>query len=162
MSPYYGYFVLQAMDATGHQPDGIALIRRYWGDMLRRGATTWWEKFDPSWTDNFNQILDKMNYLSLSHGWSTGPTSFLTETVLGVKPTGAGYDTVDIHPHLGDLSWAEGDIPTPKGLIHVRLEGGNGLPTATVTIPNGVVADIRLGNQSLKENSAGTYRVTGS
>jgi len=160
MSPYYGYFVLQAMTKLDHPQTGLDLIRRYWGDMLRRGATTWWEKFDPAWPEDMKATLDKMPYLSLSHGWSTGPTSFLTETILGVRPTGAGFKTVEIAPHLGDLTWAEGDVPTPNGLIHVRVDRKGDSVTAGVTLPAHVSATISLGGKSLKADQAGVYQLT--
>ena len=65
-------------------------------------------------------------FVSLCHGWSSGPTSWLTERVLGIRPTSGGFKTADIAPDLGDLSWAEGDVPTPRGLIHERasMDGG--------------------------------------
>jgi len=160
MSPYYGYFVLQAMAKLGQPQAGLELIRRYWGDMLRRGATTLWEKFDPVWPEDMKATLDKMPYLSLSHGWSTGPTSFLTETILGVRPTGAGFKTVEIRPQLGDLTWAEGDVPTPNGLIHVRVDRKGDSVTASVTLPANVSATISLGGKSLKADQPGVYQVT--
>lgn len=160
MSPYYGYFVLQTMGKLGHNQDALNLIRRYWGDMLRRGATTWWEKFDPSWPENFKLVLDQTPYLSLSHGWSSGPTSYLISTVLGVRPTGAGFGTVDIQPELGDLKWAEGDVPTPNGLIHIRVERKKNRLTAVVKLPPGLVATILLPGKTLKADKVGTYRIS--
>jgi hypothetical protein len=160
ISPYYGYFVLQAMEKLFHNQDGLGLIRRYWGDMLRRGATTWWETFDPSWPEGMKVALDKVIYLSLSHGWSSGPTTYLTETVWGVRPTGAGFSTVDIRPELGDLTWAVGDVPTPNGLIHVRVERKKGRQTAVVKLPPHISATIQLLGKTLKADKAGTYRIS--
>ena len=159
MSPYYGYFVLNAMKKLDLQQDALDLIRRYWGDMLKRGATTWWEEFDPSWPD-VQKTLDRNNYLSMCHGWSSGPTSYLTETVLGVVPTSGGYKTVDIAPQLGDLTWAEGDVPTPNGLIHVRVDRRGDSVTAAVALPAHVSATISLGGKSLKADKAGNYHLT--
>ena len=160
MTPYYGNFVLQAMATLSHHQAGLDLIRRYWGDMLRRGATTWWEKFDPSWPDDFKWALDQTAYLSLCHGWSSGPTSYLTETVLGVRPTGAGFTTVEIRPELGDLTWAEGDVPTPNGVIHVRIMREQGRQTVVVMLPPHIAASIQLAGKTLAADHAGTYRLT--
>ena len=98
----------------GQRQDGIDLIRRYWGAMMARGTTTLWEQFDPAMPADFNRVLDMTPYLSFSHGWSTGPTSFLSEYVLGVRPTSGGMQTVEIVPFLGDLAWAEGAMPAPR------------------------------------------------
>jgi alpha-L-rhamnosidase len=160
LTPYYGYFVLQAMDKLAHNQDGLNFIRRYWGDMLRRGATTCWEMFDPSWPEGMKAALDKVIYLSLSHGWSSGPTTYLTETVLGVRPTGAGFSTVEIRPELGDLTWAEGEVPTPDGLIHVRVERQNDRQTAVVKLPPNIFATIQLSGKTLRADKAGTYRIS--
>jgi alpha-L-rhamnosidase len=162
ISPYYGYFVINALEKLGRHQDAVDLIRRYWGDMLRRGATTWWEKFDPAWPEDLKATLDKMPYLSLSHGWSTGPTSYLTQTVLGVRPTSAGYRTVEIHPQLGDLTWAEGDVPTPGGLIHVRIEHQANQLKTTIKLPTDISAAVLLGQKSFKADHAGTFRFTAS
>ena len=159
MSPYYGYFILNAMKKLDLRQAALDLIRRYWGDMLKRGATTWWEEFDPSWPD-IQKTLDRNNYLSMCHGWSSGPTSYLTETVLGVVPTSGGYKTVDIAPQLGDLTWAEGDVPTPNGLIHVRVDRRGDSVTAAVALPAHVSATISLGGKSLKADKAGNYHLT--
>lgn len=160
MTPYYGYFVLQALDKLGRQQDAIDLMRRYWGDMIRRGAVTFWEKFDPAWPEDIKASLDKMPYLSLSHGWSSGPTSYLTETVLGVRPTNAGYRTVEIRPELGDLTWAEGDVPTPHGLIHVRVDRQDERTTVVVKLPPDIQATIQLGDKSLRADKAGTCQLS--
>ncbi len=80
---------------------------------------------------------------SLSHGWGSGPTSWLSQYVLGVWPEEPGFAVVSIKPHLCDLSWAEGNVPTPQGIIHVRHEQTNGAFRSTVALPTGMPA--RLG-----------------
>lgn len=162
ITPYYGYFMLQAMGELKQNQDALDYIRRNWGDMLRRGATTWWEKFNPTWPNDMKWVLDQTAYLSLCHGWSSGPTTYLTEYILGVRPTSAGYATADIAPTLGDLKWAEGDVPTPAGLIHVRVERKNDKLKCVVQLPKKVIATIRLGAKTLKADHAGTFRLAGN
>ena len=43
---------------------------------------------------------------------------------LGVTPAAPGYAVARIAPRLGRLAWAEGKVPKPHGLIHVRAEPG--------------------------------------
>jgi alpha-L-rhamnosidase len=159
ITPYYGYFLLQAMSELNQNQDALKYIRLNWGDMLRRGATTWWEKFNPAWPDDMKWALDQTAYLSLCHGWSTGPTVYLTENVLGVRPTSAGYATVEIAPQLGDLKWAEGDVPTPNGVIHVRIDHQKNKLKCLVTLPKNVIATIHLNGKTLKVDHAGTSRL---
>lgn len=44
------------------------------------------------------------------------------EQVLGIKPTGAGFRTVNIRPDLAGLAWVRGAEPTPRGLIRVNIQ----------------------------------------
>lgn len=157
MSPYYGNYVLSAYGRLGQVQAGIDLMRRYWGGMLARGTTTWWECFDPSFPQDMNWSLDRMPYLSLCHGWSSGPTSYLTESVLGVKPTSGGFKTVTIQPQLGDLAWAEGTVPTPHGSLRLHVKkGADGLVCA-LTLPAGIHALAKLPGLTVSLDHAGTY-----
>jgi alpha-L-rhamnosidase len=126
-TPYYNNYVIYAMSLAGHNAATLGLIRNYWGGMLNEGATSWWEGYDPKWEKkDFHAHLQADDgtgyFVSLAHGWSAGPTSWLTERVLGVRPTTGGFKSVDIAPDLGDLQWAEGDVPTPQGTLHVRVD----------------------------------------
>jgi len=57
---------------------------------------------------------------SSAHAWSTGPTALLSQYVLGVSPKTAGYRQWSVAPQVGDLAWAQGVVPTPRGSIAVR------------------------------------------
>jgi hypothetical protein len=46
ISTFGGAFVLMALAQGGHCATGLDLIRNYWGGMIDRGATTFWEDFD--------------------------------------------------------------------------------------------------------------------
>lgn len=50
-----------------------------------------------------------------------GVVPFLSEYVLGVRFAAAGCRKVEIRPDLGDLAWAEGSVPTPQGVLNVRV-----------------------------------------
>ncbi|GGA55655.1 hypothetical protein GCM10011507_03680 [Edaphobacter acidisoli] len=149
ISPYYNYYVIRAMAEMGHRKAALDWIRQYWGGMLDEGATSFWEAYDPSWyKEDFHSSLQSDNrsgyFVSLAHGWSSGPTPWLMEQVLGINPTGPGFSTVDIRPDLVDLEWARGDEPTPHGLLKVDARH-QGLATAiAVDIPEGVVARVSV------------------
>jgi alpha-L-rhamnosidase len=149
ITPYYNYYVIRAMAEIGHRQEALAWIRQYWGGMLAEGATSFWEAYDPSWyKEDFHASLQADNrsgyFVSLAHGWSTGPTAWLMEEVLGIQPTGAGFSTVKIRPDLVDLAWAKGAEPTPKGLLKVDArKSGKGL-TLTVDVPEGVAASVSV------------------
>ena len=126
VTPYYGYYVLAAMAATGHRTEALAWMRQYWGGMLAEGASSFWEAYDPHWPkQDFHAFLEADNkrgyYVSLAHGWSSGPAAWLQEEVLGIHPTTAGSREVSIRPDLAGLAFARGSVPTPRGPIHIDL-----------------------------------------
>ena len=157
LSPYYGNYIIAAMSETGHNADTIRVLHDYWGGMLAEGATTFWEGYDPKWPkEHFHKFLQADNITgmnaSLCHGWSAGPTNWLTERLLGVSPTSGGFQTVEIAPDLGGLAWAEGDVPTPHGILHVRAAQSAGKMTTTLTVPQGVSATVGVAGSEATVN----------
>jgi alpha-L-rhamnosidase len=145
VTPYYGYYALSAMARTGHRAEALAWMRHYGGGMLAEEATSFWEAYDPRWPkEDFHRHLEADNkkgyYVSLAHGWSSGPTAWLMEEILGIHPTGAGFREVTIRPDLAGLAWAEGGEPTPRGLITIKIHPG----ATVVTVPAGTVARVLL------------------
>ncbi|WP_229253806.1 alpha-L-rhamnosidase C-terminal domain-containing protein [Dyadobacter sp. NIV53] len=156
-STFYGYYMLQAKAKAGDYQGAMDCIRSYWGGMLDMGATTFWEDFDLAWTKNaapidelvpegkddihgdFGAYCYKHLRHSLCHGWASGPTSWLTEHVLGVSVVETGCKTIRIQPNLGDLKWVEGTYPTPMGVVKIRHEKQeNGKIKSTIDAPKGV------------------------
>jgi hypothetical protein len=163
VSPYYNNYVIFAMSELGHTREAMDFVRRFWGGMLKEGATSFWEGYDPSWdTHDFHSHLQADDgtgfFVSLCHGWSSGVTSWLTERVLGVRPTGGGFETCDIAPDLGDLGWASGDVPTPHGTIHVRAEKVGSMMRVSLDLPAGVLAHVTVDGET-KTVDARTHRV---
>ena len=142
---FYGYYMLEALAKDGKYNEAMDIISDYWGAMLDLGATTFWENFNYSERliasridelpvqSKFDIHADGGDFCyvglraSLCHGWASGPTSWLTEHVLGFKVLEPGSRTVLIKPNLGNLKFAEGSLPTPFGEIyvkHTRLANG--------------------------------------
>jgi hypothetical protein len=157
ISPYYNYYVIRSMAKVGHRQAALDWIRQYWGGMVEEGATSMWEAYDPSWyKEDFHASLQADNrsgyFVSLAHGWSAGPTAWLMEEVIGIEPTGAGFNTVDIRPDLLDMQWAKGAEPTPQGLLKVEARKEANGTTVTLDIPQGVTARVLVpsGSSSAK------------
>lgn len=141
-STFYGYYMLKAMAKAGDYVGALDIIRNYWGAMLDLGATTFWEDFDLKWLPNaarideivpegkkdihrdFGAYCYKKFRHSFCHGWASGPTSWLSEYVLGVQVVEPGCKVVRIVPNLGDLKWVKGTFPTPYGVISISHELG--------------------------------------
>jgi hypothetical protein len=157
LSTFYGFYVIEALGKAGETTAALDMIRRYWGGMLDVGATTFWEDFDLKWTENAGRIDEPVPpgkkdihgdfgahcYIgfrhSFCHGWAGGPTAFLSHRVLGIQSAAPGFAKVRITPDLGDLEWAEGTYPTPKGIIKVRHERQpDGSIKSDISLPGGV------------------------
>ena len=156
ISTFYGYYVLQARAEAGDYAGAIEVIRQYWGGMLDLGATSFWEHFELEWKQNAGRIDELPNpetidvhatygehcYIghrhSLCHGWAAGPTAWLSEHVLGIRPLTPGCTRVSIAPQLADLQWARGAFPTPFGPIRVLHERRDGKIHTEIEAPEGV------------------------
>ena len=158
MSTFYGYYMLEAMCAAGERQSALDSMRYYWGAMLDVGATSFWEDFNVSWTNNCFRIDElpvegkkdihgdygEFCYPgfrhSLCHGWSCGPAAFCINRILGIRPAEAGCRSVEVNPFLGDLEWAEGSMALPNGgSVRVRAaKRGDGGLDVDVQAPEGV------------------------
>jgi hypothetical protein len=96
MSTFMSYYILKAV-ASFDKPAAIEMMKEYYGAMLDKGATTFWEDFDIEWAENSCRIdelptPDKKDihgdfgafcYIgyrhSLCHGWSAGVIQFIKE-----------------------------------------------------------------------------------
>ncbi len=150
-SPHFYSFVLDAFARAGQYTKALDVIRARWASMLGRGATTFWERwwlgrdlFGRPWEPGENHNI------SLVHGYSAGPTTYLSTIVLGVRPMAQGFLRFAISPEPSGLEWAEGSVPTPFGRVQVswRLTSA---PAArfnlTAVIPSGTLALVSLPRQ---------------
>jgi alpha-L-rhamnosidase len=131
ISPYISSTELLARLKYGQTNAALGLIRREWGHMLSSGPGTLWEKigFDglPANYASLQQPVPFFSgsgagFTSLAHGWSGGPVPALSGYVLGIRPTSPGYRTWIVAPQPGDLSFAQGQVATPRGAIASRWQ----------------------------------------
>ena len=135
-SPYFSFYVLQALWKAGQKDRAFNYIRTKWGNMLAQDATTCWEH----WHQGH----------SLCHGWSGGPAMDLPAQVLGIRPLSPAFARFEVAPEMFDLEWAKGTVPTPRGMIEVSWERSDKprldivvprTSTAVVTLPQAVDAN---------------------
>jgi alpha-L-rhamnosidase len=140
ISPFFNEYVLDAMARTGHDREALDWMRAYWGGMLAEGATSFWESYDLRWPKTNPHLSLQADgtsgfFVSLAHGWSSGPTAWLQENILGIHDARDGYRTVTIAPNLAGLDWARGAVPTPRGVIAVSIDKASGV---TLDLPQGI------------------------
>ena len=131
-TPYFEFYELDAMCKIGNFKYMTDMLNSYWGEMLRLGATTIWEEFDPTkkGIEHYEMYGGKYEK-SLCHAWGASPIYLLGKYALGVKPTEAGYKTYEVEPNLMCFGSISGTVPTPNGDIFVSLNG----KTCEVTSP---------------------------
>ena len=142
-TPYMQFYELEALCALGEQQRVMDKMRNYWGGMLKEGATTFWETYDPA--EKYPQRLAMYGHpfgKSLCHAWGASPVYLIGKYYLGIRPTKAGYEEWECRPCLGDLKWMKGDVPTPGGNIHIEMHKkriiieATGCGTGTLIIGN--------------------------
>ena len=126
-SPFNTYFVLQGMVHAGCVAEAMGLVRRCWGGMISLGSTTFWEVFRPEWVDLMKPCDPPPDgvhgYTSLCHPWSAGVTRWLSDHVLGVRPTTPGYSEFVFDPLAAGLKKMSGTVATVNGAIRAGFEG---------------------------------------
>ena len=123
-TPYMRFYELEALCRIGQQAHVLKEVKDYWGGMLRLGATSFWEEYDPtvSGVDHYAMYGHAFGK-SLCHAWGASPIYLFGKYFLGVSPTGPGYQTYLVEPNLGSLKWMKGEVPTPSGNIVLEVTG---------------------------------------
>lgn len=140
ITAFLGYYTLLAKGKAGDVSGALEIIRRYWGAMLKLGATTFWESFDYMSSKDacpidqlvprgkkdvhgdFGDFCYKNFRASLCHGWACGPTPFISKYVLGVNVLEPGCKKLLVRPSLDSLDWIKGTYPTPYGNVNIYAE----------------------------------------
>ena len=152
-TPYMRFYELESLCSLGMQETVTKEIKSYWGGMLKLGATSFWELYNPSEKGVAHYAMYGRRYgKSLCHAWGASPTYLLGKYYLGVTPTQPGFAAYEVKPNLGGLEWIEGDVPAPFGRIHVKFDkksvsvlsdGGKGV----LVLPTGQRVDIPSGRE---------------
>jgi hypothetical protein len=137
-STFMAYYILKA-DAMAGGKKMLSLITEYFGGMLSRGATTFWEDFDIAWLEgsgridafpeegqkdihgDFGAFCYEGFRHSLCHGWSSGVLAFMIEHIMGLTLDWDG--TYHVKPHAGDLKTIEARLPLRDGWLKVHVVG---------------------------------------
>lgn len=155
ISPFISSFEVQAHLAAGRTARALELVRRSWGWYLGNPGGTGSTvvegylvngTFGYRWSRGYE---DDFSYVSHSHGWSSGPTSALTEYVLGLSVAGRAGSAWSFAPQFGDLEFAEGGFTTGLGRFRARWSRGadettGGAYNASVSTPEGTVGTLVL------------------
>ena len=131
ISPFISGFEIQAHFSIGQADRALDLIRRSWGWYINNPngtESTVMEGYLINGTFGYRSTRGydfDFSYPSHSHGWSSGPTSALTEYIVGLSVTSPAGATWKLSPQFGDLSSAQGGFSTSLGKYQAswQLEG---------------------------------------
>lgn len=137
MSTFMAYHIFKAMAHAKKNEDAVRIMKLYYGKMVDKGATTFFEDFQPEWAKNTIGV-DEMPFenrkwmhgdfgrfcypglrLSLCHGWASGPAPFLIEEVAGLSLV--DDNVVRFSPNLSGLEFVEASIMTKYGPVYVEI-----------------------------------------
>ncbi|KAK3116157.1 hypothetical protein LTR53_003766 [Teratosphaeriaceae sp. CCFEE 6253] len=127
ISPFISSFEIQGHFTIGQTDRALDLIRRSWGWYLNNPNGTESTVIEGYLTNgsfgyrNYRGYYYDTSYVSHSHGWSSGPTSALTNYVLGLEVTGPLGSTWKFAPQFGDLTSVEGGFTTGLGKYVLRV-----------------------------------------
>ncbi len=144
-TPYFKFFELDAMLTAGKSDLFRDMLGSYWGEMIRLGATTIWEEFDPNMKGDEHYAMYGLPFeKSLCHAWGASPVYLLGKYALGVRPTSPGYEKYEVCPQTMGLENFEGIVPTPAGCVRVKYTDGkitveSDIPGGTLKTSNGDV-----------------------
>lgn len=124
-TPYVAVFEALALAGSGKSEAALKEIEDIWGNMLKLGATTFFEAFSEKETEPENFAFYGRPYgLSCCHAWSAGPAFFFPILFSGLEPVADGWKTFRFSPFLPVREDFFLSVPTPSGLIRVEQKAG--------------------------------------
>lgn len=129
-SPYMEKYVLDALCEMGNTHEASKRMKKRYREMVEYDYSTLWEYWNKGGT--------------LNHAWSGGPLITMSKYIAGIKPIGTAYQTFEIKPHMGDLSFIKCAVPSVKGDIALEIRKTDGNINMSVTIPKNTTAEVYL------------------
>ena len=119
-TPYFKFYENQVVCEAG---DGKALetcLREYYGSMLKTGATTLYEEYDPTKSGAEHYAMYGHPYQkSLCHAWSASPIYLLGRYRAGVRYDKDGFT---VSPNLGGMKNFICTVPVMGGTASVEMD----------------------------------------
>ncbi len=75
VTPYMYHYFIQALFESGRPELAVRYLKGYWGGMVRDGADTFWELYDPA--DRYASPYGSRAVNSFCHAWSSTPAYFI-------------------------------------------------------------------------------------
>lgn len=150
ISPFISSFEIQAHFAIDETNRALDLIRRSWGWYANHPngtGSTVIEGYLVNGTFGYRSSRGygyDASYVSHAHGWSAGPTSALTEYIVGLAVTSPAGTTWTLRPQFGDVKNAEAGFVTGLGKFVAKRSRYAGGYRVTINTPSGTNGEVSL------------------
>ena len=124
-TPYFRFFELEALCRLGYLDEVLSQIKSYWGGMLKLGATSFWEEYDPGkpLEQQYEMYGDPFGK-SLCHAWAASPIYLLARYFVGLRPLSPGGAEYELRPQSRFFRTLDCAFPMGGRLLRIRLEDG--------------------------------------
>ena len=146
-SVYAAQYFMEALFHHGSDQKALDLItadgNRSWKHMVNSGTTITWEAWDLKYKPNQDW----------NHAWGAAPANLLPRFVLGAQASSPGWTSAIIRPCPGDLKFARGKVPTPRGSVEIDWKN-EATFVLSLDLPKGMSAKVDL---PATDGSQGVY-----
>jgi alpha-L-rhamnosidase len=136
-SVYAARYFMEALFENGQSAAALKLMTadndRSWKHMADSGTTITWEAWDMKYKPNQDW----------NHAWGAAPANLLPRYLLGVEHAKPGWELASIRPYTGELSFAKGTVPTPRGPILIDWKN-EATFTISIQLPGDMPAKLNL------------------
>lgn len=124
-TPYFKFYELEMLCKLGKKKQVKQMIRDYWGGMLKLGAVTFWEEYDPAkeGEEHYEMYGDPFGK-SLCHAWAASPIYFIGKYFIGIAPLKIAYEEFVVEPDVSLFEKFTGVFPVKGGKVWVRWKEG--------------------------------------
>jgi hypothetical protein len=124
-TPYFKFYELEVFAKLDRYDIVMENMKNYWGGMLDKGATTFWEEYKPGESEEqqYGMYGDKYGK-SLCHAWGASPIYLIGRYCMGLRPTKAAYENFEISPRLHLFDSFECELPVKGGTIKMSYQNG--------------------------------------
>ncbi|WP_100408242.1 glycoside hydrolase family 78 protein [Bacillus solitudinis] len=141
-------YLLPVLTDNGYLDVAYSLLKKdtfpSWLYSVKHGATTIWERWD-GWTAHKGFQSAQMNSFNHYSLGSVGEWMYRYVAGIDVKPEGAGFKQITIHPRPGGgLTFAKGHFESVHGQIRSEWTLENGRFTCKVRIPVNTTATVHI------------------
>lgn len=149
ISPFISGFELIGRFTVRDSSRAFELLRTLWGWALNNPNGTQSTLIEGYLSNgNFSYRINRgypdVSYTSQSHGWSSGPTSALTNFVLGLDITAPLGSAWTLAPQMGNLTHVEGGFVTGLGKFQASWTKQGGCVVGSWNTPPGTSGTLTL------------------